>query len=57
MISSTGLATNASISEASIVAQLMSRGNKTIERIDAKIASQKVVISDLGAINSKFAAL
>ena len=57
VISSTGLATNASIYEASIVSQLMSLGNKTIERIEAKIASQKVVISDLGVIKSKFAAL
>ena len=56
-ISSSSSATNASIDVAAIVSQLMSAENKPIERIDAKIASQKVVISDLGAINSKFAAL
>lgn len=35
----------------------MAAENKPIDRIDAKIASQKVVISDLGVIKSKVAAL
>jgi hypothetical protein len=56
-ISSTSSATNASIDVASIVSQLMAAENKPIDRIDAKIASQKVVISDLGVIKSKVAAL
>ena len=56
-ISSTSSATNASIDVASIVSQLMAAENKPIDRIDAKIATQKVVISDLGVIKSKVAAL
>lgn len=56
-ISSTSSATNASIDVASIVSQLMSAESKPIDRIDAKIATQKVVISDLGVIKSKVAAL
>ena len=56
-ISSSSSATNASIDVAAIVSQLMSAENKPIDRIDAKIASQKVVISDLGVIKSKVAAL
>jgi len=35
----------------------MTAEKKPIDRIDAKIASQKVVISDLGVIKSKVAAL
>jgi flagellar capping protein FliD len=35
----------------------MTAENRPIERIDAKIASQRVVISDLGVIKSKVAAL
>ncbi|WP_438979451.1 flagellar filament capping protein FliD [Polynucleobacter sp.] len=56
-ISSTSSATNASIDVAGIVAQLMTSENKPLDKIDAKIASQKVVISDLGIIKSKVAAL
>ena len=56
-ISSTGSATTASIDVSAIVTQLMAAENKPIDRIDAKIATQKVVISDLGVIKSKVAAL
>ena len=56
-ISSTSSATNTSIDVAGIVAQLMTSEKKPLDKIDAKIAGQKVVISDLGVIKSKVAAL
>ncbi len=56
-ITSSSTSNTASIDVASIVSQLMTAEKKPIDRIDAKIAAQKVVISDLGVIKSKVAAL
>jgi len=39
------------------MAQLMAAQNKPKDRFDAKIASQKVLISDLGVIKARVAAL
>jgi hypothetical protein len=50
-------ATNGSIDVGRIFAQLISAENKSKDRIDAKIASQKEVISELGVIKSRVAAL
>jgi flagellar hook-associated protein 2 len=52
--SSTGAA---SIDVASIVAQLMTVENKPLDAINTKITQQQVVISDLGAVQSKVSSL
>ena len=56
-ITSSSTSSTASIDVASIVSQLMTAENKPIDRVDAKIATKKVVISDLGVIKSKVVAL
>lgn len=56
-ITSSSTSNTASIDVASIVSQLMTAEKRPLDRIDAKIATQKVVISDLGVIKSKVAAL
>jgi len=56
-ITSSSTSSTASIDVAGIVSQLMTAENKPLDRIDSKIATKKVVISDLGVIKSKVAAL
>jgi flagellar capping protein FliD len=55
--SSTSATTTSSLDVASIVSQLMTAENKPIESIKTKITGQQLVISELGAIKSKVAAL
>ena len=54
---STSATTTSSLDVASIVSQLMTAENKPIESIKAKITGQQLVISELGVIKSKVAAL
>ena len=55
--SSTSATTTSSLDVASIVSQLMTAENKPIESIKTKITGQQLVISELGTIKSKVAAL
>ena len=55
--SSTSATTTSSLDVASIVSQLMTAENKPIESIKTKITGQQLVISELGVIKSKVAAL
>ena len=55
--SSTVGATSSSLDVASIVSQLMTSENKPLDVIKTKITDRQLVISELGAIKSKVAAL
>ena len=56
-ITSSSTANTASIDVASIVSQLMTAEKKPLDRLETKIANKQLVISDLGVIKSKVAAL
>lgn len=55
--SSTSSTSSTTLDVASIVAQLMTAENKPLDAIKTKITSQQLVISELGTIKSKVAAL
>mgnify|MGYP003341349065 FL=1 len=55
--SSTSSTSSTTLDVASIVAQLMTAENKPLDAIKAKITNQQLVISELGTIKSKVAAL
>ena len=55
--SSTSATSTSSLDVASIVSQLMTAENKPIDAIKTKITGQQLVISELGTIKSKVAAL
>ncbi|NBV72234.1 MAG: hypothetical protein EBR60_09390 [Burkholderiaceae bacterium] len=54
-VSSTSASNTTSIDVAAIVEQLMKVENKPLDAIASKISQQKLVISDLGTIQSKVA--